>query len=187
MAKEHKRKIMDEKTIDLALRRMSQEIIEANRGLSNLALVGIADGGVPITYRLKRLLKKNSKSEIPVGMIDITLYRDDLTINDQPELKDTKIDFNIDGKNVVLVDDVLFTGRTVRAAITALLDYGRPGRIQLAVLIDRSHRELPIQADFVGKFIDSEKSEKIIVTVDQQKAGKKDKIVLITPINSEDV
>ena len=177
---------MDEKSIDLALRRMSQEIIEANRGFNNLALVGIADGGVPVTYRLQNLLNSNSKNEVPVGMIDITLYRDDLTINDQPELKDTKIEFDIDGKNVVLVDDVLFTGRTVRAAITALLDYGRPGRIQLAVLVDRSHRELPIQADFVGKVVNSEKSEKIAVAVDENKAMKKDKVVLITPLDFED-
>ena len=186
MASEHKRTIMNEERIDFALRRMAQQIIESNSGVDNIALVGIADGGIPITDRLHKYLSGNSKNGIKVGMIDITLYRDDLTINDQPELKETKIDFDIDGMNIVLVDDVLFTGRTARAAISALLEYGRPDRIQLAVLVDRGHREIPIQADFVGRNLDTEKDQRVNVWVSEKPNNKKDKVVLITDINNQE-
>lgn len=186
MAKEHKRRIMDSQGIELSLRRMAQQILEANKGAANLALVGIADGGVPVTHRLSALLCEHAKCDVPVGFIDITLYRDDLTINDQPELKSTKIDFDIDGMRIILVDDVVFTGRTVRAAITALMDYGRPGLIQLAALVDRGHRELPIQPDFVGRHMDTDKDQKVTVGVSDEAGDKKDKVVLITPINNEE-
>ncbi len=180
MALASQRMIMNGKRIDFALRRMAQEIIENNSGVENLALVGIADGGIPITNRIRQYLIGQSKNSIDMGMIDITLYRDDLTINDQPELKETKIDFDIAGMTIVLVDDVLFTGRTVRAAITALLEYGRPSRIQLAVLMDRGRRELPIQADFVGLKMDTKKEQQVDVRVLDQADLKKDKVLLIT-------
>jgi pyrimidine operon attenuation protein / uracil phosphoribosyltransferase len=184
MAREHERQVMDSERIALALSRMAHQIIESNKGLSNVVLIGIADGGIPITNRLKSLLESTGKKEIPTGLLDITLYRDDLTINDQPELKNTEIGFDLDGKSVVLVDDVLFTGRTVRAAITALVDFGRPVRIQLAVLVDRGHRELPIAADFVGKILDTEKNEKVLVEVSEV-GGKKDKVVTSTPLQKQ--
>lgn len=182
-----KRKVMDAQAIDFALHRMAREIIEVTKGLSNLALIGIADGGIGITRRLFKILSDGAQKPIPMGMIDITLYRDDLTINDQPELKDTQIDFDMDGLEIVLVDDVLFTGRTVRAAITALLDYGRPGKIKLAVLVERiGHRELPIQADFVGRHIDTDKEEKVLVKVTAEGMEKNDKVVIQTEYSDKD-
>ena len=186
MAKVHKRKVMDGEGIELALRRMAQEVIEANKGLANVALIGIADGGIPVCDRLHDILAKSAKNDIPTGMIDITLYRDDLTINDQPQLKSSRLEFNIDDKNVVLVDDVIFTGRSVRAAITALMDYGRPRRIQLAVLVDRGHRELPIQADFIGRHIDTSIDEKVVVAVGGEANSKQDKVITVTPIEQMD-
>ena len=186
MGRVHKRIVMNSERIDLALRRMAQQIIEVNPGLKNVALIGIADGGVPVTNRLRALLKQIGGLEVPLGMIDITLYRDDLHINDQPELKSTQIDFDIDGLTIILVDDVLFTGRTVRAAISSLFDYGRPGRIQLAILIDRQHRELPIRADFIGKYLDTDRDQKVLVNVADELDSNADKVVLITSINDED-
>jgi len=159
---------MDAPGIDRVISRMAHQIAEANRGLENLALVGIRAGGVEITNRLHKRLCAIENLDIPVGMLDITLYRDDLTINDQPLLKSTEIEFDISGKTIVLVDDVIFTGRTIRAAMDALMDLGRPGRIEAAVLVDRGGRELPIQADFAGVHMDADSSVKVIVEMTEE-------------------
>ncbi len=159
-----KSKIMDQAAIQRALKRMAHEIIEHNKGLENLYLIGIRTRGVPIANRLAEYLKEIEKKEVQVGILDITLYRDDLTtISHQPVIKSTQIDFAIENTDVILCDDVLYTGRTVRAAIDALLDFGRPNTIQLCVLIDRGHRELPIKANYVGKNVPTAKEEIIKV------------------------
>lgn len=147
-----------------ALTRIAHEIIEANRGVEDLFLVGIRTRGVPLANRLHAAIENIEDTRIPVGILDITLYRDDLTtIAHQPIVRKTELPQSIDGKTVVLVDDVLYTGRTVRAALDALMDLGRPARIQLAVVIDRGHRELPIRADFVGKNVPTAKVEQVQV------------------------
>lgn len=163
-----KRLIMDSAAIDRSLTRIAHEIIERNKGTEELALVGIRTRGVPLAERLAGKINKIEGVEIPVGHLDITLYRDDLTSSpDQPLVLGTDIDFDLSGKTVVLVDDVLYTGRTIRAALDAVIDLGRPRLIQLAVLVDRGHRELPIRADFVGKNVPSSKKELILVKLDR--------------------
>ena len=160
--------IMDKAAIERALKRIAHEIIEQNKGLEQIYLVGIRTRGVPIAERIAHYFKEIENREIPVGVLDITLYRDDLsTISHQPVIKGSKIDFEIDNLNIILFDDVLYTGRTVRAAIDALLDFGRPKQIQLCVLIDRGHRELPIKADFVGKNVPTSIEEIIKVTFEE--------------------
>ncbi len=147
-------KIMDTEAIQRAVLRIAHEILEKNKGTENLALVGIRTRGAVLAERLKEAIFRIESQYIPVGILDITLYRDDLTLIDtQPIIHQTHIDFDITGKKIILVDDVLFTVRTIRAALDALIDFGRPSTIQLAVLIDRGHRELPIRADYVGKNI----------------------------------
>ncbi len=174
-----KSKIMDEAAIERALKRMAHEIIEQNKGLENLHLIGIRTRGVPIARRLSDYLKEIEKKEVPVGLLDITLYRDDLTtISHQPVIKSTQIDFPIENANVILCDDVLYTGRTVRAAIDALLDFGRPSIIQLCVLIDRGHRELPIKANYVGKNVPTAKDE--IIKVSFQETDDDEAVVIVT-------
>ena len=145
---------MDADRMSRALTRMAHEILERNRGLDELALVGIRTRGVPIARRLARALREINGDDIPTGALDITLYRDDLMRNPvgpQPVVRHTEIPFSIDDRKILLVDDVLYTGRTIRAALDALIDFGRPRAIQLIVLVDRGHRELPIKADYVGK------------------------------------
>ena len=150
-----KAKVLDKDTLNRSLVRIAHEILEKNKGTAGLCLVGIRKRGVYLAQRLAGCLKKIEGNDIPVGILDITLYRDDLTlISSQPVVHKTEIDFNIDGKIVVLVDDVLYSGRTVRAALDALIDLGRPKAIKLAVLIDRLGREFPIQADFIGHKVD---------------------------------
>jgi len=145
---------MDQDAIHRALLRMAHEILEKNKGTEGLCLVGIRTRGVILAERLKEGIKGIEGRDVPVGVLDITLYRDDLTmISAHPVVRETRIDFDITDKKIILVDDVLFTGRTIRAALDALIDFGRPSQIQLAVLIDRGHRELPIRADYVGKNI----------------------------------
>ena len=147
-------KIMDEESVQRALMRVAHEILEKNRGSGNLCIVGIRTRGAVLAERVNACIKQIEGNAVPVGILDITLYRDDLTmIATQPVVRETEIKFDINGKKVVLVDDVLFTGRTIRSALDALIDFGRPANIQLAVLVDRGHRELPIRADYVGKNI----------------------------------
>ncbi|UCZ51804.1 bifunctional pyr operon transcriptional regulator/uracil phosphoribosyltransferase PyrR [Bacillus shivajii] len=154
--------ILDEQAVRRALTRIAHEIIERNKGIDDLILVGIKTRGIYIARRLAEKIAQIEGENVAVGDIDITLYRDDLTTktqDDEPELKGTDITADINNKKVVLVDDVLYTGRTVRAALDAIMDIGRPSQIQLAVLIDRGHRELPIRPDFIGKNVPTSKSE----------------------------
>ena len=148
------------------LARIAHEILERNRGIEELALVGIRTRGVPIARRLAQAIKEINGHEVPTGALDITLYRDDLmrhAVGPQPVVRRTEIPFSIDGKRILLVDDVLYTGRTIRAALDALIDFGRPQSIQLVVLVDRGHRELPIKADYVGKNLPTAASESVQV------------------------
>lgn len=167
METNHKEKaqILDEQGITRVLTRMAHEIIERNKGVADLTLVGIRSRGVFLAQRLGKKLKEIEGSKVPVGALDITLYRDDLfsTKGGQPVLRKTEIPFSLRDKKVILVDDVLFTGRTIRAALEGLIDFGRPRLIQLAVLIDRGHRELPIRADYVGKNVPTSLQEEIQV------------------------
>ncbi len=154
MKLQEKKKICDEKELDKIIQRIASQINEKYHSISEIILIGIYTRGVYISKRIKKKIKELSGINVKEGILDITLYRDDLTkIAPNPVVKQSRLDFPIDDKPIILVDDVLFTGRTIRAAIDALIDYGRPSKISLAVLVDRGHRELPIQADFVGKTI----------------------------------
>lgn len=153
--------VMDEDEIERTLVRMAHQILEQNKGCENLALVGILTRGDILARKLADIIYNIEGVHVPVGSLDISLYRDDASISGLPQLHGTDILFNIDNKTIVLVDDVLFTGRTIRAALDALMDFGRPARIQLAILVDRGHRELPIRADFVGKNIPSSLNENV--------------------------
>ena len=152
---------MDADEIERSLTRIAHQILEANHGASNIALVGILTRGDLLAHRLASKIKQIEGTDVPLGALDISFYRDDASISGLPQLHGTDILFNIDNKTIVLVDDVLFTGRTIRAALDALMDFGRPARIQLAILVDRGHRELPIRADFVGKNIPSSLNENV--------------------------
>lgn len=161
-----KASLLDENAIRRALTRLSHEIIEKNKGVEDIVLVGIKRRGYPLAERLSEFIEKFEGVKIPVASVDITLYRDDLTnVSDTPNLNDPKIDVDIRGKKVIIVDDVLYTCRTARAAIDAIMDQGRPEFIQLAVLVDRGHKELPIRADYVGKNIPTSKDEIIKVQI----------------------
>lgn len=153
--------VMDEDEIERTLVRMAHQILEQNKGCENLALVGILTRGDILARKLADIIYNIEGVHVPVGSLDISFYRDDASISGLPQLHGTDILFNIDNKTIVLVDDVLFTGRTIRAALDALMDFGRPARIQLAILVDRGHRELPIRADFVGKNIPSSLNENV--------------------------
>ncbi|MGM0688022.1 MAG: bifunctional pyr operon transcriptional regulator/uracil phosphoribosyltransferase PyrR [Bacillota bacterium] len=166
MALTHKATVMDEKAIRQALRRIAHEIIERNKGIENVVLIGVRKRGVPLANRLKTYLSEIETPEVPLGILDITLYRDDLSQRqDQPEVHTTDVPFDLHKKHVVVVDDVLYTGRTTRAAMDALIDLGRPATIQLVVLVDRGHRELPIRADYVGKNVPTSRNELVEVKV----------------------
>lgn len=159
---------MDEAAVNRALTRISHEILERNGGSDGVCLVGIRRRGEPLARRIAEKMKEAEGKSVPVGVLDITLYRDDLTPaedGDMPRLNESRVPFSVTGKRVVLVDDVLFTGRTARAAIDALFGMGRPAQIQLAILVDRGHRELPIRADFVGKNVPTARDEMIAVKV----------------------
>jgi pyrimidine operon attenuation protein / uracil phosphoribosyltransferase len=159
-----KAQVMTAAEIERTLVRLAHEIVERNNGTKNLALIGIRRRGVPLAERLAKSVREFEKAQVPVGYLDINLYRDDLsTIATQPVIQRTEIHFPVIDKTIVLVDDVLYTGRTTRAAMDALLDYGRPKAIQLCVLIDRGHRELPIEANYVGKYIQTTNTEIIEV------------------------
>lgn len=173
-----KARIMDQQGIKRALTRIAHEIIERNKGTENLVLIGIRRRGVPLAARLARRIKEIEGSLVPVGILDITLYRDDLsTLGHQPVVHQTEVTFSVEGKKVVLVDDVLYTGRTIRAALDAVMDLGRPGVIQLAALVDRGHRELPIRADYVGKNVPTSKKE--IIAVQLQETDGEDSVLIL--------
>jgi len=169
--------LLDADALSRTLTRIAHEIIESNPELGDVALVGIQTRGVPLAQRLGRLIEERAATAPELGAVDITFYRDDVSVRGgeaplapQPVVRATQLDFPLDGRTVVLVDDVLYTGRTIRAAIEALFDYGRPERVQLAVLVDRGHRELPIRPDYVGKNLPTSRSERIqvqLVEVDE--------------------
>jgi len=167
MKKTGMKTLLDGKGVDRALSRLTHEILEKNKGAAEIVLVGIASGGIPLSQVIRRKIHVIEGVEVPAGFVDITFYRDDLArAGYQARLKRTEIPFSIDEKKVILVDDVLYTGRTIRAAMDALVDFGRPRNIQLAVLIDRGHRELPIRADFVGRNVPTSRSETVVVRVE---------------------
>ena len=156
--------VQTEKDIEVSLNQICDQVLKRNPRLAGMVLVGIRTGGVFLAERLRQKLLQKKGIDLPTGIIDITLYRDDWTrLSETPEVKKAEIHFSIEDKHVLLVDDVLFTGRTIRAAIDALLDLGRPRRVELAVLVDRGHRELPIQADYVGKMLETSRQDSINV------------------------
>jgi pyrimidine operon attenuation protein/uracil phosphoribosyltransferase len=170
--------ILDKAGIDRALTRIAHEILEKNKGPKDLVLVGIQRGGVHLARRLAAKIKEIEGVEPPVGSLDITMYRDDLaTRKSQPVPQATDITFDIQDRTMVLVDDVIFTGRTIRAALNSIMDYGRPHRIQLAVLVDRGHRELPVRADYVGKNLPTSAKEKVEVMLAED--GVEEKVVIL--------
>ena len=163
-----KAEIMDEAAMTRAIKRIAHEIIERNKGTENLMLIGIQRRGVPLARRIGELIMQEENVTLPVGTLDITFYRDDLSLlAEHPQVKGTDIPANVNGMNVVMVDDVLYTGRTARSAMDAIMDMGRANTIQLAVLIDRGHRELPIRADYVGKNVPTSRQEMIKVNVNE--------------------
>jgi pyrimidine operon attenuation protein/uracil phosphoribosyltransferase len=176
--------LLDADALRRTLSRIAHEIIEANPDLTRVALVGIQTRGVPLAHRLRRLIEERAGVASDLGAVDITFYRDDVQVRGggaprhaQPVVRSTALDFPLEGKTVVLVDDVLYTGRTIRAAIEALFDYGRPERIQLAVLVDRGHRELPIRPDYVGKNLPTSRDERIQVQL--LEVDEVDRILLV--------
>ncbi|MBI5150770.1 MAG: bifunctional pyr operon transcriptional regulator/uracil phosphoribosyltransferase PyrR [Candidatus Omnitrophica bacterium] len=178
-------KILDQDAVRRALTRIAHEILEKNKGTGDLCIVGIRTRGAVLAERLKECVCQIEGTEVPVGILDITLYRDDLTlVATQPVVRETSINFDITGKRLVLVDDVLFTGRTIRAALDALIDLGRPASIQLAVLIDRGHRELPIRADYVGKNIPTSLDQNVKVILEEVD-NKTDEVVVKERGNKE--
>lgn len=160
--------ILDKEGIRRCLLRLAQEIIEKNKGAKDIALVGIRTRGVPLSQRLCKIIKDTENVEVPIGILDITFYRDDVGMKIfSPSVQKTEIPFNITGKNIILVDEVIYTGRTIRCALDALMDMGRPKTIQLVVLIDRGHRELPISPDFVGKNVPTSHFEEVKVSLEE--------------------
>ncbi len=163
--------------MERSITRIAHEILEKNKGVEGLVLIGIQTRGVVLANRMEKAIGEIAKSKVPVGILDINLYRDDLTkVSEQPVIHKTEINFDLENKIAVLVDDVLYTGRTIRSALDALVDLGRPKRIELAVLIDRGHRELPIRADFVGKNIPTNENE--IVHVHFIETDKKEEVIV---------
>ena len=177
MVFKEKSEILDKDGIKRTLVRIAHEILEKNKDTNGLAIIGIRHKGAYLAERISNYIKEIEGKEIPVGTLDITLYRDDLTqVAEQPVVHETEIDFDVDGKTIILVDDVLFTGRTIRCALDELIDFGRPKSIQLAVLIDRGHRELPIRPDYVGKNVPTSLRE--IVEVYLEETDKREAVVI---------
>jgi len=164
--------VMDADDVRRALWRMSHEILEHNHGLSNVVLIGLQTGGVPLATKLADNLAEIEGSQVPVGYLDVAFYRDDIGLRPVSPREPTNIPFDLTTKTVVLVDDVLFTGRTIRAALDAITDFGRPGSVQLAVMIDRGHRELPIRPDFIGKNLPTRRDELVDVQADGVRIGE---------------
>ena len=182
--------LLDDEALGRTLTRIAHEIIERNDDLEQVALVGIHTRGVPLAQRLRRLIDERSDVELAFGQLDITFHRDDVSVrggrppeHSQPVVRASRLDFDLEGRTVVLVDDVIYTGRTIRAAIDALFDYGRPARVQLAVLVDRGHRELPIRPDYVGKNLPTARRERVqvqLVEVDEV-----DRVLLVSEPEEE--
>jgi pyrimidine operon attenuation protein/uracil phosphoribosyltransferase len=180
MEEKIKARVMDARKIKRSIQRMTTEITERNRNLKNLVIIGIRTRGVHLAKRVNKIIKTLDGIEVPIGVLDITLYRDDFSeLEAQHMVKKTEIEFSVAKKDVLLVDDVLFTGRTIRAAMDSLIDLGRPKTIQLLVLIDRGHRELPIRADYVGKVLPTSKRE--IVQVHLKEIDEKDEVLITEP------
>jgi pyrimidine operon attenuation protein/uracil phosphoribosyltransferase len=178
-----KSQLMSASEIDRTLVRLAHEILEKSADLDKLAFIGIRRRGVPLAQRLARKIESLEKREIPVGILDINLYRDDLTTVDiKPVVSATDIPFSVQGKDIILMDDVLYTGRTIRAALDALFDHGRPSRVQLLVLIDRGHRELPIEARFIGRTVQTSDDE--IIEVKFQEIDEMEKVLLVERVAS---
>jgi pyrimidine operon attenuation protein/uracil phosphoribosyltransferase len=182
--------LLDAEALERTLVRIAHEIIERNPELDRVALVGIHTRGVPLAQRLRRLIAERSGEEVALGTVDITFYRDDVHVRGgeaplhaQPLVRSTQLDFPLEGRTCILVDDVLYTGRTIRAAIEALFDYGRPARVQLAVLADRGHRELPIRPDYVGKNLPTSRGERIQVQL--LEVDEVDRVLLIDSAEEE--
>ncbi|MEJ2076820.1 MAG: bifunctional pyr operon transcriptional regulator/uracil phosphoribosyltransferase PyrR [Acidobacteriota bacterium] len=174
------RRLMKPREMDLALSRIAAEIIEDHPDLTDVVLVGIRRRGIPLAERLNQKIRKLSGQDLPLGKLDITFYRDDLTLVDtQPVVEASHLDFDVEEKTVILVDDVLYTGRTTRAALDSVLDYGRPRSVELVVLVDRGHRELPIQADYVGKHVETARDE--VVEVRMPSVDDEEGVFLTTP------
>lgn len=172
--------VMDVGDIARAVTRIAHEILERNKGVQALGLVGIRTGGVYLAHRLVKRIQEIESASVPIGELDITLYRDDLSLRkEQPILRKTSVPFDISDKIIVLVDDVLFTGRTIRAAMDGLIDLGRPAEIQLAVLVDRGHRQLPIKANYIGKNLPTAREEKVQVLLEE--SGEDDRVVILKP------
>jgi len=178
-----KAQIMDKEAIDRALRRIAHEIVERNQGTGDLLLIGIRRRGVPLAERLRDHIRQIDGRDVPLGVLDITLYRDDLsTKSEAPEVHRTEVPVSVQGRKVILCDDVLYTGRTVRAAMDAIMDLGRPQGIQLVVLIDRGHRELPIRADYVGKNVPTSRREVIEVKF-KETDNTEDKVLIVERVD----
>jgi pyrimidine operon attenuation protein/uracil phosphoribosyltransferase len=176
--RQQERLVMEAGDMARAMSRIAHEILERNKGVKDLGLVGIRTGGVHLAHRLVRRIQDIEGVAVPIGELDITLYRDDLSLRkEQPVLRKTSVPFDISGKIIVLVDDVLFTGRTIRAAMDGLIDLGRPAEIQLAVMVDRGHRQLPIKATYIGKNIPTSRDENIQVMLEE--AGEDDRVVIL--------
>ncbi|MCL6471617.1 MAG: bifunctional pyr operon transcriptional regulator/uracil phosphoribosyltransferase PyrR [Firmicutes bacterium] len=165
MSFKEKALVMDGEAMGRAITRIAHEILEKNRGAENLVIVGIRNRGIFFAQRLADKIKEIEGVDLPVGALDVTFYRDDVTTYSNPKIYKTEIPFDVTGKTIILVDDVLYTGRTIRASMDAIMDYGRPAAVQLAVMIDRGHRELPIRADYVGKNIPTSRKERVQVKV----------------------
>jgi len=175
-----KAQILDGAGISRALTRVAHEILERNKGTDGVVLVGLRSRGIELARRLSKKIKEIERVEVPVGALDVTLYRDDLgKVGVQPVVRKTEIPFTVDGRKVILVDDVLYTGRTIRAAMDSLMDLGRPRLIQLAVLVDRGHRELPVRADYVGKNVPTSQQEQVQVLLEEEDGV--DRVVILEP------
>jgi pyrimidine operon attenuation protein/uracil phosphoribosyltransferase len=180
-----KKQLMSASEIDRTLVRLAHEVLEKTQDPNKLAFIGIKRRGVPLAQRLANKIEMLEGVKIPVGILDITLYRDDLsTISERPVLNDNEIDFSIVGKDIVLMDDVLYTGRTVRSALDALFDHGRPARVQLLVLIDRGHRELPIEARYIGRMVQTSRNE--IIEVKFQEVDQQEKVLLVERMDGDE-